>query len=76
MYNLNSNYYEWFITIESTAINGQFYASMLQSKGDISYSSLGNAYALSIRPCFYLKSEVQYSSGDGTKENPYRISIA
>ena len=27
-----------------------------------------------IRPVFYLKSNVTYASGDGSKENSYRIS--
>ena len=29
---------------------------------------------LSIRPTFYLKSDVKIQSGEGTKENPYRIA--
>lgn len=30
---------------------------------------------ISIRPTFYLKSNVLYESGNGTQENPFRISI-
>ena len=34
-----------------------------------------NAYiGRSVRPVFYLKSNISYASGNGTKSNPYRIS--
>ena len=75
LYNLESKYYEWFLFMESTTVNGQYYASILQSSGEVLYVSLDGSYALSVRPVFYLKSYVQYKSGDGTKINPYRIYL-
>ena len=43
----------------------------------IGYSgySRGNNGNYAIRPTFYLNSDVELASGDGTQENPYRIAI-
>ncbi len=60
---------EWTISHESTFSNGVF--SISQSGAisqDLPYNIL-----LSVRPCFYLNSDVAYASGDGSQENPFRI---
>ncbi len=50
----------WFISVE-----GCINVSYVYYEDDGSY----------LKPTFYLKERVLYKSGDGTKENPYRISI-
>ena len=34
----------------------------------------GDFFEQFIRPVFYLKTNVEYISGDGLQENPYRIA--
>ena len=37
---------------------------------------VGDALAgMSVRPVFYLNSDVAYASGDGSIDNPYRIIV-
>ena len=40
--------------------------------GDLSYNTVASTSV--IRPVFYLKSNISYVEGDGTRSNPYRIS--
>ncbi len=35
-----------------------------------------NSHVYSARPTFYLKSSILYKSGNGTKENPYRLNLS
>ena len=61
---------EWFITPRSDMGN----ITYVIYEGDV----FGTAYvttALAIRPTFYLKSNVQLVSGNGTITNPYRLAI-
>ena len=60
---------EWTITLYAGSSNDAFY---LTSDGNPSYYSVCNAY--DIRPSFYLKNSVTYSSGDGPISNPFRIN--
>ena len=65
---LGSN--EW--TITHTSGNGNAY--YVTSEGNVylySVDYLTNA----VRPVFYLNSDVEYSSGDGTRENPIRLVV-
>ena len=62
---------EWAISRNSI---GTYYAFSVTSSGRINDSDyVYNSSA--IRPVFYLNSNVQYSDGDGTQENPIRIEI-
>ena len=46
----------------------------LNERGGISNSLYIYTYPLYIRPSFYLKSQVLYAGGDGSKENPIQLS--
>ena len=35
-----------------------------------------NQFASAIRPVFYLKSKVVITTGDGSEQNPYQISLS
>ena len=61
---------EWTITRHS---EGSTYAFQISSAGNVNGGSVTNTYN-SIRPAFYLKSDVIYVSGDGTQNLPYKIS--
>ena len=64
---------EWTITRQTGSNNR---ATYLKSDG-----SVGNGYIhieyghRAIRPCFYLKNNVTYISGDGSYNNPYKIDL-
>ena len=51
----------------------QPYVWNVQNNGLISYNTLSNTFG--IRPVINLSSEVLYSSGSGTEEDPYQITI-
>ena len=62
--------YEWTITPRSSTSNSVFY---LSTSG---YLLNNNAYyGYSVRPVFYLKSNISYASGNGTKASPFRIAV-
>ena len=62
---------EWTITRWSST-NGQSY--FVRSNGGIDCG--GYVYASNLaRPCFYLKSDVEYVSGSGTESDPIRLEI-
>ena len=71
----------WTITPEAGYFHPTYGAAVcVIKKGSIStncayYSSYTLLDLNKVLPTFYLKSNVFYKSGDGTKENPYRISI-
>ena len=60
---------EWIITPFSSFSNIVFF---LYHGGELNYCNAN--LVSSVRPVFYLKSNISYASGDGTKSNPYRIS--
>ena len=62
--------YEWIITPRSSYSYYVFYLNYL---GALAYNL---AYSgCSVRPVFYLKSNISYASGNGTKASPFRIAV-
>ena len=61
--------YEYIITPRSSSIYSVF---SLYNRGNLSDISAFSEY--SVRPVFYLKSNISYVSGDGTKDSPFRIN--
>ena len=58
---------EWTITRDTEDVTDAFFV-------DYNVSSISVLEEYAVRPVFYLHPWVLYSSGDGTQENPYRIS--
>lgn len=75
-HNINNNNWldlglpEWLITrySDGIAVFGTYYLGHLVPQGVWGAQT-------AVRPCFYLKSNVAYESGDGSLENPYRLSV-
>ena len=63
---------EYTITMNYPTTNQSLYISFL---GQIGSGETVNYVGFAIRPVFYLKHSVTISSGDGSKENPFRISF-
>ena len=61
---------EWTITPRSSTSN---YVFSLRDSGYLSYDSAITGYP--VRPVFYLKSNISYASGNGTKDSPFRIAV-
>ena len=61
--------YEWTITPYSSSSLSVF---LLSSSGRLDGSNANIGY--SVRPVFYLKSNISYASGNGTKDSPFRIA--
>ena len=59
---------EWTITASSDSSG---YVYFIGFGGDVNTNL---TYGLAVRPCFYLESNVNYASGNGTHENPIRIT--
>ena len=72
LYSLEGKYFEWTISPSYGSTN----TSRITDTGHV-YAWVCNDSRVyeGIRPTFYLKANVLYSSGDGTISNPYRISI-
>ena len=71
--NRNNNWmymgwYDWTLSRRSDSSNIAFDVT---STGDVGLNVVNNGYG--VRPAFYLESSVEFSSGDGSQENPYRI---
>ncbi len=70
---------EWTISPEASYHfdNNLLTAYLIYEDGRLSYhygvNHENSAYG--VRPTFYLKTDVQYQSGDGSIENPYRIGL-
>ena len=62
--------YEWTITPYSSNSYNVFH---LYSSGIFDYNNAYSGY--SVRPVFYLKSNILYVSGNGTKDSPFRIAV-
>ena len=60
---------EWTLTPNSSNSYDVFYLN--DDGGFYDDYAIGGS---SVRPVFYLKSNISYASGNGTKSNPYRIS--
>ncbi len=67
MYN---NAYNWTLTPYFNYNDNVF---TFHSDGRVNGNTTGNGY--SVRPCIYLKPEVKITSGEGTLENPYSLSL-
>lgn len=59
---------EWTISRRSPY---RYYAFYVDYEGKVDY--FGTATMRNIRPTFYLNSNVEYVSGNGTSSSPYRI---
>ena len=62
--------YEWTITPRSSYSDHVF---VLIKNGSLYYNTANDGY--SVRPVFYLKSNISYESGNGTKTSPFRIAM-
>ena len=61
---------EWTLTPSSSSSRYVFY---LSGSGLLSTYLANDGY--SVRPVFYLKSNISYASGNGTKASPFRIAV-
>ena len=65
--------YEWTISRNSDNTNYVFY---MNAGGHVISNDFGGAgSAFVVRPTFYLKSNVAITSGDGSKNSPYRVAL-
>ena len=64
-------YYEWTISRNS---DDSFGAHLINSSGGIVGYSIPYT-SVEVRPVFYLNSNVQYASGDGSIDNPIRLIV-
>ena len=62
--------YEWTITPNSSSSYSVF---RVNSSGNLFNNNASNG--LSVRPVFYLKSNVEYAGGSGTESDPYTVVI-
>ena len=62
--------HEWTMVPRSSSSNYVFY---LTDYGNLGYSRANNGY--SVRPVLYLKSNISYASGNGTKASPFRVAV-
>jgi len=62
---------EW--TMSRYGGSGSFYALYVSSDGAVGKCSL--LYMRSVRPVFYLTSDVKITGGTGTASNPYELTI-
>ena len=62
--------YEWTMTPSSSAFSIVFFLSY---SGFLHSSHAYSGY--SVRPVFYLKSNISYAGGNGTKASPFRIAV-
>ena len=63
-------FYEWTITPNSSSSNLVF---ILYDSGTLTFRD--SDYALSVRPVFYLKSNVEYAGGTGTESDPFTLVV-
>ena len=66
-----TNYWTWLLTINYKATNNTSYG--INAVGEV---TTGGVIATNVvYPCFYLSNLTKLLNGNGTKDNPYRISI-
>ena len=68
------NYDEYTITKNNSA-SSSWDAVFIISDGGIDLQGVAVAPSPEVRPCFYLNSNVEYSSGNGTQSDPFRIKL-
>ena len=73
LYN-EDNYDEYTIT-KNNSSSTDFDEIFSISDGDIDLNGARSSPSGDTRPCFYLNSNVEYSSGDGSQSNPFRIKL-
>lgn len=72
---LYSGLMEWTITrVKSSNYKNNVAFIDYNGNPHLGNATWNNGY-LPVRPCFYLNSNVQYASGDGSIDNPYRIVV-
>ena len=54
----------------------KYYIEESSKKENMTSEDYNNQFASAIRPVFYLKSKVVITTGDGSKQNPYQISLS
>ena len=64
------NVYEWLLT----PLASDYYSSWVIGNHGAVYNGDIVTNTNAVRPCFYLKSDVSFSSGSGTSTDPYRIN--
>ena len=70
---LDKSAYTWLLPQTSADSSHAFFVF---SSGFLHYSSLVYSNELAVRPVLYLSSNVKISSGNGTSEQPYQLSIS
>lgn len=73
----NDKYYEFLMNAEHAYSDGLGVVSWsVEPRGNVSIHQVSiPQFYFSIRPTFYLKENIEYSGGIGTKENPYLITV-
>lgn len=66
---MNIGITEWTI---SRCSDGTNIAFLVNYAGDVGYDGVNMYYG--VRPSFYLESSVEFSEGDGSEQNPFRIA--
>ena len=70
---LFKNEYNWIL---SPRLNLNHFVHYISFQGDVSkYGNDTANIAYGIRPALYLKTNIKITSGDGTKDNPYNLSL-
>ena len=64
---------EWLLPQYSGNSSGAFF---VRSSGDVTYGGVVNGGEYAVRPVLYLSSNVKISSGEGTSQKPYMLSIS
>ena len=67
----DSRYKQWTI---SPVVYNSVDLMILRSDGGVSNTS-GNTYGIQVSPVLYLKSDILITSGNGLKENPFKLSL-
>ena len=75
---MNSDYlfsgdFEWLQVPYGTTISG--FATYIGEYGSVSSGNGGVKFSRQVRPSLYLNSNVQITGGDGSKSNPFQLSL-
>jgi len=71
IYNTNSNSFQWLLSPRSVNSENVFF---LDPSGYVGGNVL-NSNSFGVRPTLYLSSSVKISSGDGSEQGPYQLSL-
>ncbi len=69
----------WLFTVSEWTISPEYNNSTVNAwrtmpDGRITYGTV-TTYNSNIRPCFYLKEETYYKNGNGSRNNPYKVTL-